>query len=122
MGGSETTVACDDHYQVFRLLQPNYVMGGVGCKACAAGARYATFILSTYLFLTPRWVLRAPTVKLWGSQRAAKFAAMQTAPTFTLHFTLSGQVLTIYYTQNLKMAVKTDTCILGQKYSVLSTK
>ena len=21
-------VACDDHYQVFRLLQPNYVMGG----------------------------------------------------------------------------------------------
>ena len=28
MGGSETTVACDDHYQVFRLLQPNYVMGG----------------------------------------------------------------------------------------------
>ena len=45
MGGSETTVAWDDHYQVFRLLQPNYVMGGVGCKACAAGARYATFII-----------------------------------------------------------------------------
>ena len=41
-----------------------------------------------------------------GSQRAAKFAAMQTAPTFTLHFTLSGQVLTINYTQNLKMACK----------------
>ena len=71
MGGSETTVACDDHYQVFRLLQPNYVMGGVGCKACAAGARYATF---------PRWVLRAPTVKLWGVTTRSKVRSYANCP------------------------------------------
>ena len=73
--------------------------GRVGCKACAAGARYATFILSTYLFLTPRWVLRAPAVKLWGVTTRSKVRSYANCPTFTLHFTLSGQVLTILHTK-----------------------
>ena len=34
-------------------------------QACAAGARYATFYLTISFFLTPHWVLRAPSVKWW---------------------------------------------------------
>ena len=34
-------------------------------QVCAAGARYATFYLTISFFLTPHWVLRAPSVKWW---------------------------------------------------------
>ena len=73
-------------------------------QACAAGARYATLLFDhVLLLLSLHWVLRAPSVKWWVTT-CSKFAAMQTAPTFTLHFSFGSQVLTIFYTQNLKMS------------------
>ena len=91
-------MACDDHYQVFRLLQPNYVMGGWVAKlAPQAHGTLLLFFRHILFSLLVGFELRPSNCG--GSQRAAKFAAMQTALTFTLHFTLSGQVLTILHTK-----------------------
>ena len=78
--GSETTVACDDHYQVFRLLQPNYVMGGWVAKLApqAHGTLLLFFRRIFFSLLVGFYELRPSNCG--GSQRAAKFAAMQTAP------------------------------------------
>ena len=59
--------------------------GKGGMQACAAGARYATFFFGhpSFSLLIGFYELRPSN---GGSQHAAKFAAMQTAPTFTLHF------------------------------------
>ena len=70
-------------------------MGKGGLQSCAAGARYATFFVG-HILLSHSSLGSTSSVR---KMVAAKFAAMQTAPTFTLHFTLSGQVLTIFYTK-----------------------
>ena len=78
---------------------PNRPKGKGGLQSCAAGAQYATFFVGHILLSHSSLGSTSSVRKMVGSQHAAKFAAMQTAPTFTLHFTLSGQVLTIFYTK-----------------------
>ena len=91
MEGSKTAVACDT------------MSWEGGIPACAAGATVRYFYcFGVSFFLTLRWVLRAPPVKWWG----VKCASTQTCPTFILYFSFRSQVLTIFCTQNLKMACK----------------
>ena len=104
--GSKTAVACDTMS----------CEGGI--PACAAGARYATFIVSAYPFFS----LSVGFYELRPSNGECKIRIYANCPTFILYFSFRSQVLTIFCTQTWKWPVKTDTCILGQKYSVLSAK
>ena len=77
--------------------------GESGMQACAAGARYATFYLTMSFFLTPHWVLRAPSVKWWVTT-CSKVRSYANCSHVHFAFFLQSQVLTIFCTQNLKMA------------------
>ena len=73
-----------------------------GIPACAAGARYATFIVSAYPFSHSSLGSTSSTHQMVG----CKIRVYTNCPTFILYFSFRSQVLTIFCTQNLKMACK----------------
>ena len=96
------------HFKKLRLkmhfvLQPSYVMGRVECKLAPQAHGTLLFYLTMSFFLTPRWVLRAPSVKWWVTT-CSKVRSYANCSHVHFEFFLQSQVLTIFCTQNLKMA------------------